>query len=148
MYNFHRTQAVNITCDKSEWGRGREQTRARANRYLADKHDKKKLHSRGNGLLVILFCSFGPGRHRYREHNQSYLSVQRNVLRRWLSYESALNARSNEINMPDENFRVIYEHGRHTENLREFVRNFSTLNSSREITIALTDLDWNIRESR
>lgn len=114
--------------------------RARANRYLADKHNKKKLHARaGQRIVRDTFCSLG--QHRYREYNRSYLYVRRNVLRRRLSYESALNASSNEINMPDGSFRVIYGHGRDTGNLREFVTNFSTSESSREITIALIDLD-------
>lgn len=109
-------------------------TRARANRYLTNKHDKKNYTRGAADCLAILFvCSAAAGWHWYREYNRSYLSVRRNVLRRRLSYESALNASSNEINMPDGSFRVIYGHGRDMENLREFVTNFSTPDLRREI---------------
>lgn len=127
--------------NRSEAGDASKYTRE-SNRYLADKRDKKKTaRARGSGLLAILFVrSPLPAGIGIEGYNRSYLSVRRNVLRWRLSYESALNASSNEINMPNGSFRVIYEHGRDTENLRGFVTNFSTPESSREITIALTSI--------
>jgi len=139
MYNFHRTRLILRVTNRNEAEDASKHARKQIDIWRISMIKKTTLA--GQRIARDTFCSFGPGRHRYREHNQSYLSVQRNVLRWWLSYESALNASSNEINMPDGNFRVIYGHGRNTENLREFVRNFSTSNSSREVTIALTDLD-------
>jgi len=149
----HEWLISRVTNRRTKRGRRRDQTHAWEWIDIWQKKKKKKKKPRARGAAncsrYFLFARPLPvciGWH--WEYNRSYLSVQQNVLRRRLSYESALNANSNEINMPDGSFRVIYGHGCDTGDLRGFVTNFSTSNSSREITIALTDFDRNVRESR
>jgi len=116
----------------------RVNTYARANRYLTDKRDKKNhAHRAADCSQYFLFArplSIGI---RIRSITDRYLSVQRNILRRRLSYESALNASSNEINMSDGSSRVIYGHKHDTKDLREFVTNFSDSNHNRNNRLSL-----------
>lgn len=114
--------------------RTRANTCARANRYLADKHDRKKNNTRGatDCSWYFLFARPLPADIGSESITDRIYPSGRNVLRRRLSYESALNASSNEINMPDGNFRGdLRTRTRHGEPLRIRQKFFDTEFESR-----------------